>query len=335
MEKSEKALGKLRIAVGGGQEFFKQSGTLPLEYVTDSVGPPLRSVLGDLCLQIEERHKVHETKNEKNNLFIHYTNIAALVSMLQDTSKGGAQSWLRLYDSVHFNDPNEGTYFSDNLNLPKKYEWLGKMEVSHAYIASFIIPNDKEDLSDNLVFWRTYGQEGTGCSLSLTVPRSRLQKVLYGPSKVKPATKALRVGLDSLDPLVRIRKQSLREVKKELARIVWESLEKFRYLYKSEAYKYENECRLVVAEKSNILGSDKNKICFEDRGENKSPAHIRHYYKPPDFEIKKLLGTGSSITLGPCVPHPYNVQYYLKTLMRRANLEEPEIKISKIPYRKF
>ncbi len=287
MGKSEKALEKLKIAVNGGQEFLKQSGTLPLEYVTDSVGPPLRDVLGGLCLQIEEQHKVHEAKNEEDNLFIHYTSIAALVSMLQDASKddknGDNQSSLRLYDSAHFNDPNEGTYLSDNLNLLKRYKWLGKMEASHAYITSFIIPNGKEDLSNNLVFWRTYGQEGAGCSLSLTVPRSRLQKVLYGPNKVKSAAKVLGVGLDSLDPLVRIRKQSLREdVRKELARTVWESLERFRYLYKSEVYKYENECRLVVAEESNSLGPDKNKICFEDQGENKSPAHISRHssYQP-------------------------------------------------------
>ena len=65
---------------------------------------------------------------------IHYTSVAALVSMIQDASQkagkakepeleltvGDKKSLRRLYDSVHLNDPDEGNYLTSNMNLPKK-----------------------------------------------------------------------------------------------------------------------------------------------------------------------------------------------------------------------
>ena len=342
MEESKEALEKLKVAVNGGREFLEQSGTLPLEYVADSVCSVLRDVLKDLCLLIEERHKVGHS--EKDKLVIHYTSFATLVSILH-AFKSDENSSLRLYDSVHLNDPDEGKYLSRNLSLPKKYDWLREYDLleekegileekegTHAYITSFIIPNSKKDMSNNLVFWRTYGDEGKGCSLSLPVPRSRLQKVLYGAKEVKRTVKVLSPALQALYPLVKACKERLRkDVSEKLAEIFWKALERFRYLYKSEAYEYEDECRFVIAE-SDI--PDKNKICFEYQDRSSSPVRIRHYYEPEELGIKKLLVTDSLITLGPCVrPHPDNVRYYLETLLRRATLEGPEVRISKIPYR--
>ena len=360
MEKSEEVLEKLKMAVDGSQDYL-ESKNLASEYVTNNVCPPLREALKILCIPIEEHHKVDEAESEKDNIVIHYTSISALVSMLRGASKESEykdkeretenkkhesdimlddkKSLWRLYDSVHLNDPDEGNYFARNLNLPKKYDWLKKEDVSHAYIASFILPNSdsREDMSDNLVFWRTYGREGEGCSLSLPIPRHRLQKVLYGTKGVKSAVGILRPALDflldSLEPLVRIREQPLRKnVREILAGVVWESLERFRYLYKSEAYRYEKECRFVIAE-SDII--NKNKIFFEDENLNNSPIRIRHYYEHENLDIRELLATGSSITLGPRVPHANNVCYFLNTLRERAGLVAQEIKISKIPYRKF
>ena len=286
-------------------------------------------------------------------LFIHYTSISALVSMLRDAyeeleheeKKKGKEdkesesepitsdkksSW-RLYDSVHLNDPEEGNLLIQN--LPIKYNWLlGNKEESHAYVASFM--SDTISKRDNLAFWCVYGREGKGCSLWLRVPRNRLQKVYYGTKEVNKTIEVLKPVLDSLEPLVRIRKSPIRErVREILSGVVWEYLEKIRYLYKSGAYKDESECRFVVAE-SDI--PDKEKIRFEDQDREDYPECIKHYYEPQDIElgIKNMLVTESLITLGPCVSHPYNVEYYIKKLMRRANLEGPKIERSNIPYRK-
>ena len=330
MGKFEEALEKLKIAVTGGRELLDKSRSLPEEYATEIVGPPLSNALEDVCLQIEDRHKISEAESEQNNRVIHYTSICALVSILQDASEGDKQSSLRLYDSVHFNDPDEGNYLSGN--LLEKHVWLGKTDVRHAYISSFITPDSEEDVPehDNLVYWRTYGREGAGCSLSLTVPHSRLQKVLYGPSGVKSAVAELLPILDLLDPLVGINNSSISEnAKKQLAGVVWKSLERIRYLYKSQAYKYEHECRFVLLE-SDI--GDKGKISIECQDQN-SPMRLRHYYEHKDLQIRNLLKSGSWVTLGPCVPYCDNVRYCLETLKKKAGLY-PEIKCSKITYRK-
>ena len=347
MEKSQEDLEKFGSVVEKAQDYLKGSDDLASAYVTQVVSPELEK----LYPLIEKRHKV----DEPNEYVIHYTSVAALVSMLQkfqnlpkseeksssrskdttplnDLDENKGKPSLRLYDSVHLNDPDEGNYLIRKIipNLPKKYDWLLaddwlQKEGEHAYVASFVLPDAEKDMSDNLVFWRTYGKEGEGCSLSLPVPRNQLKKVLYGAEEVECTAKILSPILDSLSSLVKIR-QSVRE---ELARVIRKFLEKIRYLYKSEAYKYENECRFVLA-KSDIRES----IYFEYQDRNDSPGRIRHYYEPDDLKLEKLLLSGSEITLGPCVPYAGNVRYSLKTLMHRARLYGPEIKISKIPYRK-
>lgn len=344
MEISEELLEKLKLAVNGGREFWEQSGTSHLdyllEYITDSVYSALEDVLKYL---IDGRHKVEESENR---FVIHYTSIATLVSMLKDASKNeqekedtkpeiesppiNEKSYLRLYDSVHLNDPDEGNYFFRNLNLSPKYDWLKEKEVRHAYITSFILPNSENDMSDNLIFWRTYGEEGEGCSLSLYVPHSQLQEVLYGTKEVNSTAEALMPVLDLLDPLLEIDNSLIRE---QLAETVWKALERIRYLYKSEAYRYERECRFVLLE-SDI---NKDKICFEYQNRNNSHARIRHYYEHEALQIKNLLESGSSITFGPSIPIDYrdNLSYCIEELKQRAGFKyAPEIKFSDITYRK-
>ena len=102
--------------------------------------------------------------------------------------------------------------------------------------------------------------------------------------------------------------------------------------YKSKVYKYEHECRFVLTE-SDI---NKDKICFECQDRNNSSARIRHYYEHEDFHLEKLIQSGSSITFGPSVPVLYhdNVRYCIETLTKRVKGFSPEIKFSKISYRK-
>ena len=252
----------------------------------------------------------------------------------KDDSKDEQNASLRLYDYVHFNDPDEGNYFYRNLNLPKKHGWLDEKKESHAYIASFICPNKNKDMGDNLVFWRTYGKEGEGCSLKLRIPRDRLRKVLYGPSKVKLTNQTLQLQpvLNALYPLVSIRNRLMKQkIQEELAEAIWKSLARLRYLYKSEAYEYERECRFITPE-----FSDKDKICFESKEQNNYPPRIRHYCEEDILKVENILRTGSLITIGPCLSDPdfYNMSYYIKSLLNKAGLAGPKIKRSEISYRK-
>lgn len=336
----ENPLENLKESVKTAQSIIHRHGTDDTRYLRNYIASFLGERLDDAleCLrpQIEERHKVEA---EETSFFtaIHYTGIDVLVSMLEKTARREEENSLRMYDSVHLNDPDEGNYFSRN--LPEKYDWLKRKDVSHAYIASFITPNSEKDMSDNLVFWRTYGKEGLGCSLSVFVPPNRLKKVLYGPGKkrgkegVEGTVKILRPVLDCLDPLATVAGQGLREdIREALAKNIWKFLERFRYLYKSEAHEYEEECRLVLVE-SDILNQDE--IQFEHQGETNSPSGMRHYCVDEDLSIRgELLRSGTFITLGPCVTYSYNVRYYLEVLKKKAKFYGPEIRISQIPYRR-
>ena len=323
---------KLKATVESVEEYFKEPEKYDLEsLITTVVSPVLEGVLIDLSHQIEERHRVDESEIGNDKCLIHYTSIATLISMLQDVSNCNKESSLRMYDTVHSNDPDEGNYLIQA--LLQDFKWLGKNDMRHAYVASFILPDNEQDLSDNLVFWRTYGKEGEGCSLSLLPPRSGLHKVFYGQDEkcVKHTVKDLHSVLELLNPIVGNDNSSRESIQKKLGETVLKSLERIRYLYKSEAYKFENECRIVILE-SDI--DDKNKISLEYHEQNNSPACMRHYYEHKDLQVKKILGSGSSGTLGPCVPYRDNVSNCIKILRERANLHSPEIKYSKILYRK-
>ena len=65
----------------------------------------LKNAVGKICEDITKRHQAHgETRR-----FVHYTSLSTLVSMLKK-SADGSNDYLRMYDSAHFNDPDEGQY---------------------------------------------------------------------------------------------------------------------------------------------------------------------------------------------------------------------------------
>lgn len=296
-------------------------------------GEWLEKALEDWHAEIEKLHKIEPSKTRSKNLKgVHYTSMDVIVSILENTRKGdqkiNERNSLRLYDSAHLNDPDEGNYVIRN--LAKKYNWLEE-ETFHAYIASFIKPETEKDMSDNLMFWRTYGKEGMGCSLSLNIPRERLKKVLYGPKNVEKFMKLLEPILMSINDLVKIQEEPVCSyIRENFKEKILKFLGEFRYLYKSTAHDYENECRFVLAQ-SDV--PDKG-VYFEFHDRDKSPLPKRHYCIHKDLAASKLLSTDSSITLGPCVTYPDSVRYYLETLKGKAGLDGLEIRTSKISYRK-
>lgn len=334
MNETSEKVARLAAFVRAGREHFDQTGGLNEGYVDEIVVPQLTDALNVLCLDIEESR--HIVAGEAASV-IHYTSISTLVSLLRGAEVDSVSladsrpASLRLYASSHFNDPDEGNYFVRYLNLPKEHDWVGEKTATHAYIASFIIPDPhpRRDMSDNLAFWRTYGREGTGCSLKLNVPSRHLRTVVYDPTAIPGIRERLIPVLDALKPLVTIRRQSIKShSRKVLAEAFWRSLAKVRYLYKSQAYDYEGECRFVIPE----VG-DKTEIFFEIEEQGGAVTRVRHYKEHPDLSVKGILSTGSSITLGPCVPDPYNLTFYLEDLKVKAGLSGPEVRVSRIPYR--
>ena len=299
------------------------------KYTSDTIVPTLSAVLKELCSQIEQRHILTDAASDRNQspvFVIHYTTVATVVSVLlaqankrkhderPDDEQGQQEASLRLYDSAHFNDPDDGNYLGRHLSQSGKHDWLMPSTRTHAYIASFMIPDDDPDLaSDNLVFWRTYGREGEGCSLKLMAPAAHVWRVLYGPEELGRTEKLLYPVLDVLGPLVDTDDPWTKQVLREA---FWTSLGRIRFLYKSLAYQYERECRFVIPETE--ISHDQ--ISFDYRNDDGSSGRLRHYCEHEALKVTEILGSGSSITLGPCVADKEDLQQSLEILKERAGL---------------
>ena len=339
-------LQRLQTFIEAGIDRFNKDGYLHLGYATEIVIPKLEEAMNDVCLQIEQDHIVSEPEAGSTTFVVHYTSVATVVSMLQAGAKrmkenppvGEHRAYqeplgasLRMYDSAHFNDPDEGNYFARNLNLTERHDWLATNAMPPAYIISFIIPDsdsaEANEATDNLVFWRTYGREGEGCSLRLPVPGAKLRKVRYGPDPVREAGELLLPVLDILHPFVTIGGPS---TKQAVLEALWGSLGRIQFLYKSRAYSYERECRIVATRTE----TDNEDVYFDYRDGGDISGRLRHYCEDEDLDISRILSSGSSITIGPCVDDKEDLRHSLEILKRRVGILGLEVKLSEILYRK-
>lgn len=303
----------------------------------------IQDIVVEMCDKIRDRHRVSNDIVKYNSL-AHYTSLGTVVKMLR-RSKGEENDYLRLYDSSHFNDPDEGNYLLNLLQASEPsqlYESIkGSMEGTKqpSYIASFVSKQDNENMnmSDQLIFWRTYGREGKGCALQFAnLPEDYLMKVSYGDNEEAKETinnlqDTWQEILSILNPISDVIEGDF--FREKLVNIIIKELEGIRYLYKNEAYRYENEVRLVVTE--SYAQKKKSEIRFDiiDDDEDQLINGIKLYYELKELATDNIFGSVSSITLGPCIKDAYNMRCYLEHLTREANLLGIDIKFSQIRYR--
>lgn len=314
------------------------------EYVRHAIGPALIAALADVIPTLIPRH--HVDLNQVTEV-VHYTTLKSLFSLLYGTTPPRDPSkttkpeppatvgrFLRLYDSANFNDPTEGTYLLSRFT--DAYDVL----MVPAYIASFVTPdkarrNSIADTRNNLVFWRHYGDEGRGCSISIPADRFapsrsnlQLQKVTYGRTHANRAAKKLRGVVRHLEPLMS--DSASPGIRRQVAATILSSLGQLPYLYKSRAYSYEQECRLVALESAltHYGGIQYDFVEPSDR-----TGRIRMYGQHPCLTLTNILSTGSVITLGPCVPNADNIKYAIEKLLTSAGISGVPIETSDIPYR--
>ena len=137
----------------------------------------LQGAAKKLSSELEDEHRLGSDNGKVK--VVHYTSLETIHALLTERSQG-----LRLYDSVHLTDPQEGWYvFSKSIKSTKSLRasrWL-EYPVSHAYIISFL-PLEGDAIGktyDHLSHWRAYGDNGRGCSLVVSVPRRELYEVNY------------------------------------------------------------------------------------------------------------------------------------------------------------
>ena len=310
--------------------------------IGDLVIPIVKQTVDTLCLPIKERHRVDRIDTKQ--ICVHYTSIDTVIRFLLSSAKE-EKNYLRSYDSWNFNDPDEGSYFMNQTKklFPKLSNPPASDLVHHAYVTSFIL-DQGNNMSDSLVFWRTYGRDGGGCSLRFPFPLDCLSRVLYGSCEAKNTGEELQqiYGtykpqiMEALDTIIfRIdakldTAQSRAQVDKIVDSAFIQQLEALKYLYKSEYYEYENEVRVVTTLDS--IRERKGQIKL-DLDQHQSKGVLRHYYEDKNLATDKILISDCTITLGPNVDK-YNLQFCLEKLPDLTGLVGLEIRYSKASYRK-
>ena len=129
--------------------------------------PAVAAALEEVVPTIKAFHTVDPDGAKKGTKFVHYTSIGTLFQILSavDRHAGSIKKrtgTLRLYDSIHLNDPDEGQYIFRNIATEAKYSWMERPleelfsdkskigRAENAYITSLIVGREVED---NLVFW--------------------------------------------------------------------------------------------------------------------------------------------------------------------------------------
>lgn len=273
----------------------------------------------DLSDKLDNRHRLGSDNGKVK--VVHYTSLETIHALLTEPSQS-----LRLYDSVHLTDPQEGRYVFSDMRQASK--WL-EYPVSHAYIIS-LLPGEDDAIGktyDHLSHWRAYGDNGRGCSLAVYVPRRELYKVNYCDSiKNDDANKLIRF-IDIYEQVwneILHRKKESHSEYEDMIRDSFATVLKSRFLHKHPSYEHERELRALV------VAPDKCRIETEVRG-----RHIRHYVKNEAFSMKRLLTSDCIITVGPAVEHQSDVAESLKRILYCMSKSEavPQVNVSEIPYR--
>lgn len=133
----------------------------------------------------------------------HYTSLATLKILVAENDKeSGKQPSLRLWNSVHMNDPNEGACFIELLKLGCKNSQKnpqGQNQEQEDYTLSQYFPhlnNNAENLApingnvyitsfcqqkDDLQMWMAYGDNAEGCSITFADDFFDIRSQIKGP----------------------------------------------------------------------------------------------------------------------------------------------------------
>ncbi len=313
MEPTIARMRRLEQHVEGGRDAFEKRGDTPdlRSYIGEVIANALNDLLAATVLS-------HHAVDSSQQFVIHYTSVPRMIRMLDKMQ-------MRMYNADQANDPSEGSFFDHHLDLPASLAWAQQESPSYAYVASFVIPDLTKSLEDDLIYWRTYGGGGRGCSLKLLAPASKLYKVQYGAGAVARTRSALVPVLDVLTPLF-----SLDEgVGKFLSEIVREALGVLRFLYKHSSYRYERECRFVVPS----VGVEESKRSF-DHSLGQGDGDVgRHYYEHEALTMPQLLGSGTSVTFGPAVSNGRALKRSVQILTSRMGVSGIQISDSELSYR--
>ena len=305
------------------------------------ISEALRDLSKECKSILEDKHSVGSKRK-----LSHYAKFAALESIL----KGNDSNRMRQYNVAYFNDPLEGAVFpgalaniSDSINMcqfiygrekdiPHEIEAEGK--TFSVYVCAFTANEDRLDM------WRAYGNNGDGYSITSTVPnylradktasfmeamhrsfpddKIRIYKVLYGEEKIKDTVGLLAPSMSTLHSA--LEKTGKEEVTKTVTAVAEQILADLRYLYKDEAYKLEEEYRLIRVVQ---LGTETL------HPDERTPPRL--FIDTPPF---LFLEEGCKIILGPRVAEKTEEEIFIRHQLGANRWSaHTEVVRSRMPYR--
>ena len=297
-----------------------------IEYINERLNDKELSVIMDLVAKIKEVLLI------KEDCITHYTSLSVLKSLILDSSK------FRISEGNFMNDPSEGKEFFNFLKY-KSYTFCNEGFLSESFspkpfIGSFVT----KDKHDDLNMWRFYGKEegieAKGCALTLrtqefiedinnALPKGEEDFLKYESDinfywvvYLETGTTNFYLPNSNNDELKKLMKQ----LKKKVASYNVKdktSLEKYlnsiAFLFKNEAFKNENEVRLVV----------KGIEFPKQYGEKGFPPRVY-------IELESIKKRVKQITLGPKVDR---ANEWASALHYSYEVNAPEIIISHLPYK--
>ncbi len=277
--------------------------------------------------EVKNYYKKSISKNVSDKMtseiyLAHYTSMETIYSILKPQIEQ-QMSGLRLSDASYSNDPSEGNYLKDN--LIKNYPWLKDSgQDTDAFVCSFVSGEDS-NIGDKITYWQSYGKDGLGCSLQLSQKTDLLEKldpVLYEDDFEHLI--AYFKDYFELGGLLHSQFSSDTD-KKYFALRFWKAFDKIKFLYKHKGYEYEKEYRFIKT------SSDSEEIKEDFKN---TPPYLRRYIFDEQLSSKKILTSGSKITIGPRVMNSSRLRKYLKNLAKQSGYIGPQFTCSEIPYRK-
>jgi tetratricopeptide (TPR) repeat protein len=261
---------------------------------------------------------------------VHYTSLSVLKKLILEKSK------FRISEGNFMNDPSEGKEF---FNFLKYKPYTSRKDGSSAetfspkpFIGSFV----SKDKYDDLNMWRFYGKEegveAKGCAITLRTQEfiEDIEKSLLNEKKEARQDNESDINFyrvvylengsiissdksEELSKLMRKLKKEVNSYKEKDKTSLEKYLNSIAFLFKSDAYKNENEVRLVV-----------KGIEFKKKY-NMDVTPPRVY-----IELESMKKMVSQITLGPKVD---KVIEWVSALQYSYEENAPTIIISHLPYK--
>lgn len=312
-----------------------------LQAIANEIHPAIAKATANVASNIMYAKHIRAGEESDSTLrVVHYTKVETAIHLLENTCHAaGKYAHLRMYSSAAFNDPDEGLYLywasigldtAESLGLVPPARHLREENISenHAYIASFVTPHDPgkvREAADDLPLWRFYGNDGDGVSLVVTIPESDLRRVRYGKDKAHETAAIIEEHCQRI--LAPVRKLDNEAAEQEAKRVIREQLQLVSYLYKSEAYKYENESRIVVLPE----GSTETVNQHPEYRNGQFRAYHKHNHLSTSSD-NGIFRSTSEIIVGPRVRHRVAAQNHIKRLVQKAGLPT-QVSASDIRYR--